>query len=524
MIRTTCSVGRFESLECRRLLAAAIPDALLAEPLGQAVWGDVVAASRAARDDAPAIDIGLLPTDGPASHYYARQPIRRGNLRQDYRFELPARARLDVIVLLGPVTSELSIWHVDGPLIARRYGKAASYIRFGSDLPRGRYRMELVGRAARTIPYHLAIAAQSARPPGQPPQEPPASSPANASLPTVALPIPLPDIGSSDASVGWNVERVGAIESWAAGYRGQGVVVALIDTGVDTFHPDLKGRLWRNADEVPGDGLDNDSNGYVDDLLGWNFLTQSGQLNDPNGHGTHIAGILAAADDGLGVTGVAPDARLMVLQVLDAQKKGKASRVAEAIRYAVDEGARVINLSLSFDHPIASVERALRYAGEHDVLVVVAAGNEGQSTAIYPAQYSRNLENVIAVGAHDRSDRRATFSNRVGTSGVVQVDAPGVGIRSTQPDGSYATWFGTSMATPHVSGVAALASSAYPHLPVRLLRTAIVQLANRPIAGSDSRGGVNAAATVPLVANIARQLPAESVDAAFAGGTSPYLP
>ena len=295
----------------------------------------------------------------------------------------------------------------------------------------------------------------------------------------------------------WNLNSINAPESWAQGYTGEGVVVAVIDTGVDWDHPDLVSQIWVNADEVAGNGIDDDRNGYVDDVRGWDFASSDNNPDDGNGHGTHVAGIIAADNNGTGATGVAYDASIMAVRVLGSDGSGTESAVAAGIRYAAQNGADIINLSLggSFSSVIYA---ALQYAASLNVLVVAAAGNEYASTPSNPARSSATLSNVISVGAYSSSNSLASFSNDVGSSGAVQVDAPGVNVYSTYLNGRYATFSGTSMAAPHVAGLAALALSANSTLTASQLRTAIVNGTTRVISGSDSQGGINAAVTVAL--------------------------
>ncbi len=277
------------------------------------------------------------------------------------------------------------------------------------------------------------------------------------------------------------------------------MVVAVVDTGVDLDHAELMSQIWVNPGEIPGNGIDDDHNGFVDDVRGWDFVGNDNNPDDANGHGTHVAGTIAAAANGVGSTGVAPGATIMPVRVLDSNGSGTAAAVANGIRYAAQNGADIINLSLGGSLSTV-IQSAISFAQSLDVLVVVAAGNEYASVPSYPARFSSSMTNVISVGAHNSSNVLASFSNDVGTSGAVQVDAPGVNVYSTYFNGQYATLSGTSMATPHVSGLAALALSANHALSASQLRTLIVNGADRTISGSDSRGGINAALTVALAA------------------------
>lgn len=310
----------------------------------------------------------------------------------------------------------------------------------------------------------------------------------------------------------WGVTAIHAPDVWASGYTGRGVTVAVVDTGVALAHADLADRLWTNAGEVPGNGRDDDANGFIDDIAGWDFLDGDNQPDDPAGHGTHIAGIVVAGvappeepdgqnsnpGDGAGeALGVAPEARVMPVRVLDGNLRGANREIAAGIRYAVDNGADIINLSIAGAEN-RDIRAALEYAGEHDVLVVAAAGNNRASSPSHPASASRELDNVLSAGAFRENGDRLTASNLVGASGAVQVDAPGQAIRSTFVTAPYGYQSGTSMAAPHVAGLAALLLSANPSLSAAQLRTIIVDSADPPAAGSDSAGTVNAAGALAL--------------------------
>ena len=295
----------------------------------------------------------------------------------------------------------------------------------------------------------------------------------------------------------WNLNAVNSPEVWAQGFTGEGVIVAVLDTGVDYTHPDLDDNIFVNSGEIAGDGIDNDGNGYVDDVHGFDFAYFDADPSDVDGHGTHVAGSIAAERNGFGTTGVAYDATILPVKVLRDNGAGSSNATAAGIRYAVDVGADVINLSLG-GGVTRSVVNALRYAWANDVLVVAASGNDAASRPGAPAIYSSVLSNTISVGAYTSGGNRSSFSNRVGTTSAVQIDAPGSRIASTTPGGGYRFLSGTSMATPHVSGVAALAYSANPDLRASDVRSFLVDGANRTIAGSDSAGGTNASRTVAL--------------------------
>jgi subtilisin family serine protease len=278
---------------------------------------------------------------------------------------------------------------------------------------------------------------------------------------------------------GWNLDLINAPAAWAQGYSGQGIIVAVLDTGVNYTHPDLAPNIWMNAREIANNGIDDDGNGFVDDIRGWSFV--DADTNDPMdfdgsdniGHGTHVAGTIAALNNNFGITGVAPNAKIMPIRVIGGSDDLFAERfdanLAAGIRYAVDNGARVLNISLGNDPgdaPLVQTRLALKYARQFGAIAVMAAGNErlyGATRPIDPASYAAQGLG-IAVGAIDRKRTLADFSNPAGNRPLNFVVAPGVKIRSTVLGAEYDVWDGTSMATPHVAGVVALMLSANPRL------------------------------------------------------------
>jgi subtilisin family serine protease len=285
--------------------------------------------------------------------------------------------------------------------------------------------------------------------------------------------------------------------------QGAGVTVAVVDSGLRLDHPDLAPNVWTNFGDIPGNGIDDDHNGFVDDVHGVDLTTVAPRqdLTDGNGHGTHVAGIIAAAANGRGVVGVAPRAKIMTVKVLDAQGRGTTGAVADGVRYAVANGARVINLSLKSEAPDPRVDEAIAAARTAGALVVVAAGNDGQDidrTPSYPA--SVPAPNLLAVAATTPAQGRglADFSNYGVLS--VQLAAPGQEILSTSHDGGYVIESGTSMAAPMTSGVAALMASANPRIGGVELRSLLLQSAARsqlPVAAGyvDALRAVLAAST-----------------------------
>ncbi|MEM7339828.1 MAG: S8 family peptidase [Actinomycetota bacterium] len=272
-------------------------------------------------------------------------------------------------------------------------------------------------------------------------------------------------IGSVSQTLDADVDGVEALTM----ARGAGVVVAVVDSGVDFSHPDLAGQSWVNDDENCTNGVDDDANGFVDDCYGWDFNAEDNvpYASGHHAHGTHVAGIIAAiGGNGLGVTGLAPEVRIMDLAVT-ASGSMSSSSVARAVRYAVDNGADVINLSLgsSPGTPASAAQSmidAVIYAEAAGVLVVSAAGNSGvniDSATVYPASVDSSAN--LTVGASGPSDVKASFSNYGQT---VDLLAPGELILSTMPGGSYSFMSGTSQAAPMTSAAAALVLGAEPTL------------------------------------------------------------
>ncbi|HWH96669.1 MAG TPA: S8 family peptidase [Baekduia sp.] len=254
---------------------------------------------------------------------------------------------------------------------------------------------------------------------------------------------------------------------------GADVTVAIIDSGIDLGHPDLVPNLWSNPGEVPGNGVDDDGNGYVDDVHGYDFVDRDGTPQDANGHGTHVAGIAAArGGNGIGVAGVAWRARLMAVRVLDADARGTTTAVAEGIRYAVDNGARIINLSLAGPSSTPDLQDAVRDAQTRGVLIVVAVGNEGADLAAaptFPAGYAE--DNVLGVAATRRDGVLSSVSDY---GPGADLAAPGEEILSTALGGGYEWRTGTSMAAPQVAGALVLLAAARPDLDAAGLRAALL--------------------------------------------------
>jgi subtilisin len=283
-----------------------------------------------------------------------------------------------------------------------------------------------------------------------------------------------------------SLDLVQAPEVWAQGFTGQGVTIAVIDDGVDYTHPALRDNIWENVREIARNGIDDDGNGFVDDTLGWNFVDNNNDPSDRSfdGHGTHVAGIAAANGDE--IKGVAFNAKIMPIKVLG-NAGGSDEDIARGIRYAVNNGAKVINMSLGGDSPVIAPElvAALQGAKQAGVTVVIAAGNERQSGGALkpgnPARFAAMQDLGIAVGALDNGRFLFEDSNPAGTQRLNYLVAPGVDVRSTLPGGGYGLLSGTSMSTPHVAGVVALMLSANPNLTIDRIEDILAVTASQTV-------------------------------------------
>ncbi len=257
-----------------------------------------------------------------------------------------------------------------------------------------------------------------------------------------------------------NLNQVKMPPAWDVTVGDSNQIVAIIDTGVNQDHEELMYRLWTNSDEIPNNGRDDDNNGYIDDHTGYNFMNNTPDITDQNGHGTGVASIIAAnTDNGRGMAGINWNSKLMVLKALNSAGGGEYAVVAKALRYAADNGAQVINMSFGTYFDSTELSGAVDYAINKGVVIVAAAGNNAQNQLLYPASYAK----VISVGAVDSSGQRASFSNY---GNNLDVMAPGLNVLMANYIGnnSYAYGSGTSFAAAHVTGLASLILSRNPAL------------------------------------------------------------
>lgn len=331
-----------------------------------------------------------------------------------------------------------------------------------------------------------------------------------------------------DLAKQWGMIDIGAADAWKVTMGNPDMIVAVIDTGVDYTHEDLLPNLWRNTKEIPDNGIDDDHNGYVDDVIGWDFAANDNKPYDlavdqfqlltgggNPGHGTHCAGNVAArGNNSVGIAGVAPNVKIMALRFISEKGEGTTAAAIKAIRYAVDNGAKITSNSWGSEgeDPAAGEEnRALReaiqYAQDKGTLFIAAAGNghrgtgydnDRDSAPAYPASYDH--DSIVSVAALDSNDHLGSFSNWGLKS--VDIGAPGVNVYSTTVGNQYSdkvidvggvevTWDGTSMATPHVAGAAALYWSLHPEKNWQDVKAAILGSAKKipALQGKSVSGG-----------------------------------
>ena len=283
---------------------------------------------------------------------------------------------------------------------------------------------------------------------------------------------------------------ISALEAWKITKGSKDIKIAVIDTGVDYTHKDLKDNIMINELELNGtEGIDDDGNGYIDDIYGYDFANNDADPMDGHGHGTHCAGVIGASHNGFGIAGVNAKVSILPVQFLTAKGGGTLEGALKAIQYATDRGVNVMSNSWGGGGRSQALFDAIEAARDKGISFIAAAGNsnsDNDSKATYPANYK--LDNVISVGALDGKGKRASFSNY--GKKTVHVFAPGVGIYSTVAGDQYKKMSGTSMACPHVAGVAGLLLASEPNLTYaeikdRLMNTSIIstEISNFTMSG-----------------------------------------
>ena len=296
-----------------------------------------------------------------------------------------------------------------------------------------------------------------------------------------------------------------AADAWATGTGSRSVVVAVIDSGIDFNHPDLAANIWTNPLEIAGNGRDDDGNGYVDDVHGWDFVDNDNVPQDGFWHGTFVSGIIGATgDNGLGVSGVCWQVSILPVRFQGNSGMGYAGAAVSALNYVTQlkrEGVPIVATNISWGGLLAlsgSIDTAIREQVAAGITVVAAAGNDGGDTDLvprYPASFTS--DGMITVAATDQADNLAGFSNYGAAS--IDIGAPGVGILSTSLGGGYGSLSGTSFAAPLVTGTVALLAAARPNAGVASIRAAILGSADpvAALAGKVATGGrVNAFAAL----------------------------
>jgi thermitase len=333
------------------------------------------------------------------------------------------------------------------------------------------------------------------------------------------------DTTPNDPSYGylWGMDKIGMPGVWDVTTGTGGVVVAVFDTGTDVTHADLFPNLWRNPQEIPYNGLDDDGNGYIDDVYGWDFYDDDSGLDDIDTHGTHVAGTIGAVgNNGIGVTGVGWNIGVMTIKFFGrngwGELEGYASDAMAGMYYVITQKirgipVRVTNHSWGGSGYSQILRDAMAVAGGYGIMHVAAAGNSGtldnDIVPHYPASYT--LSNLVAVANTTRTDGRHYGSHYGATS--VDLGAPGESIYSTRPGESYGYKTGTSMATPHVSGVAALLFDYMPHLTWQQARRALfdgVDVIPALVGKCTTEGRLNAYATFEQVDPLIRHQPLEN--------------
>ena len=318
----------------------------------------------------------------------------------------------------------------------------------------------------------------------------------------------------------WGMPKINAPAAWDIQEGDEDMVVAVLDTGIDWQHPDLKDNIWQNSGEdTDGDGvlewtgtqwvfdpddingIDDDGNGYADDFIGWDFINNNNMPIDICGHGTHVAGTIGAlGNNEIGVIGVSPNVKIMPLKILDLYSDGRCrgpiDKIAEAVNYASTMGVKISNNSYGGGPNSAVMREAIEQAESQNHLFIASAGNDGFNTdnlSVYPASY--DLPNIISVAATNQQDLLSSFGNGKSSNyGATTVDlgAPGSNILSTTPNNSYNSNQGTSMASPHVAGAAALIASQcdqYSYLEIKDLLLSTVNMVS-DLDGKCVSGGI----------------------------------
>lgn len=431
---------------------------------------------------ATARDLGTLSGTGTLKDFVGKR-----DKTDFYKFALSARSSFSLSLDKLNANVDISLFNAQDrkKVLAKsnRSGKNAEKIT--AELESGTYYIKINSADNRNTRYTLS---SSATPPPQPVSYYYGYGLVDAAA-AVASAIgqtPFPDVPDSTLANQWGLDKIKAPEVWKQGFKGQGVVVAVLDTGVNYFDRDLSSKIWTNPKEIAGNGIDDDKNGFVDDTRGWDFTqNDNSPLELPNfygsgGHGTFVAGIIA--DD---LLGVAPAAKVMPVKV-SGDFITFEDDISSGIYYAVRNGANIINISLGGRSQLdPRVQQAIQFARASNVLIVAGAGNDRKQGATQPANpafFAASNDYGIAVGAIDRAGKFADFSSPTGNTRLDYVVAPGVDVYSDSlnsfSNGGITSGSGTSFSTPYVTGVAALMLSANPGLTPSQIENYLTTTAN----------------------------------------------
>jgi subtilisin family serine protease len=285
-----------------------------------------------------------------------------------------------------------------------------------------------------------------------------------------------PIISENLSAGGWHLNKIGLTSTiLKSSINSKTIVIAVIDSGINLFHPDLQKHIYTNINEIPDNGIDDDNNGYVDDVHGYNFVNNNSNTNDDNGHGTHISGIIAGDCNPAAKTcGILKNAKIMPLKFLSKEGMGDTNSAIAAINYAVKMKADIINASWGSEDSSPKLLEAITNARNAGIMFVTASGNYGNNNdinPIYPANF--NLVNIVSVAAIDEFSFLDDFSNF--GSNTVHVAAPGKNILSTYLNSSYESLSGTSMATPIVTGIIGLLMQYHPKSSYLEIKNALMK-------------------------------------------------
>ncbi len=271
---------------------------------------------------------------------------------------------------------------------------------------------------------------------------------------------------------------IGALEAWKMTKGSKDIKIAVIDTGVDYNHVDLKNNIMINTDEIAGNGIDDDNNGYIDDVYGYNFAANTNNPMDGHGHGTHCAGVIGAEHNSIGIAGVMAHVKILPVKFLSDSGSGTLEGALKSIDYSISRGVHIMSNSWGGGPRSEALFEVIQKAEQAGILFVAAAGNSranNDTTPTFPANYE--IDSMVSVGAMDGKGQRASFSN-FGEK-MVHVFAPGVDTFSTVQGNNYKKMSGTSMACPHVAGIAGLILAKEPGLTPLEVKMRLMNTANR---------------------------------------------